>query len=164
MSPGKWGRGFEELEAFMKVKDVIKMFGLAIVLVGLSACASVNHSGSGTEPAVAAKEAPAIKLPDSLYCTRTAVEDRLTVNLAPLKEALENPDEVLEVFISRSGHEIGSLGQVGGGAHFQDWVFINLAPADAAVFDSSPSVRFTLKVVNGKGETLVTRPVTLMMN
>lgn len=148
----------------MKVKDLIKIFGLALILVGLSACASSNPSGSGVELAATGQEAQAIKLPDSLYCTWTAVEDRLTVNLAPLRDALGNPEEMLEVFIYRSGREIGSLGRVGGGAHFEDFAFINLPPADSAVFNESASVRFALKVKNNQGETVAERNIFLIMN
>ena len=147
----------------MKVKDLIKIFGLALILVGLSACASANSSGSSVELAASGQETQAIKLPDSLYCTRTAVEDRLTVDLTPLRDALGNPDEILEVFLYRSGREIGSLGQVGGGVRFQDFVFVNLAPVDAAVFNTSDSVRFALKVVNGQGETVAERNIFLIM-
>jgi len=147
----------------MKVKDLIKIFGLALILVGLSACASANSSGSSVELAASGQETQAIELPDSLYCTSTAVADRLTINLAPLRDALGNPDEILEVFLYRSGREVGSLGQVGGGVRFQDFVFVNLAPVDAAVFNTSDSVRFALKVVNGQGETVAERNIFLIM-
>ncbi|MHB8055087.1 MAG: hypothetical protein ACYDH3_07570 [Candidatus Aminicenantales bacterium] len=144
----------------MKAKNWTMIFGLALVLAGLSGCAS---TGSSVEAAPSGPAAAAIKLPDSLFCTRTAVEARLTVTLAPLKETLGNPEETLTVILMRSGHEVGILGKVGGGAQFQDFAMINLAPADAAVFDTSASVRFTLKVVNGRGDTLAMRNVVLMM-
>jgi hypothetical protein len=144
----------------MKAKNIVLIFSLAGVLVGLSGCSS---TGSDVEVAPSGPSAAAIKLPDSLYCTRTSVEDRLSVTLAPLKEALGNPDETLTVILYRSGREVATLGKIGGGEHFQDFVMINLAPADAAVFDTSASVRFALKVVNGRGETLADRAIFLTM-
>jgi hypothetical protein len=147
----------------MKSNHLTGIFGLGLILIGLIGCSSATGPGADVELAATGAKPASFKLPDSLYCTRTAVENRITVNLAPLRETLGNPAETIEVFLCRSGREIASLGKIGGGAGLKDFTYVNLMPADHAVFDTSSSARFGLKLKNAAGENLAERAIILMM-
>ena len=144
----------------MKINRLIGICGLGLILVGLTGCSSATGPGADVE---AGAPAASFKLPDSLYCTRTPVENRITVNLAPLRNTLGNPTETVEVFLCRAGREIASLGTIGGGAMLKDFTYVNLMPADVAVFDASGSARFGLRVKNAAGAKLADRAIILMM-
>ncbi len=147
----------------MKINRLLGVFSLGLILVGLTGCSSATQSGANMEPAVSGGEAGAIKLPDSLYCNQTAVENRLTVNLAPLREALGNPAETLEVILGRSGRDIASLGKIGGGEALKDFAYVDMMPNDYAIFETSASGRFSLKVINAAGKTVAQRTIILTM-
>jgi len=144
----------------MKINRLIGICGLGLILVGLAGCSSATGPGADVETGA---PAASFKLPDSLYCNGTAVENRITVNLAPLRDALGNPAETVEVFLCRAGREIASLGKVGGGALLKDFAYVDLMPADVAVFDASGSARFGLRVKNAAGQKLADRALILMM-
>ena len=148
----------------MKIKTMIAGFGFALVIAGLSGCASTNPAGSDVAPAASGRPTAEIALPDSLYCTWTGVESRLSVNLAPLRAALGTAGETYEVFLFRQGRKIGTLGKFGGGIQMLDFIFVDLPSVDSAVFNTASSVRFALKTANGAGVTVAERNIMLIMN
>lgn len=147
----------------MRIHRLPGLFVLGLIAVGLTGCSSATGPAAEVEVGAPGPAGASIKLPESLYCTRTPVKNRITVNLAPIRDALGTPAETIEVFLCRSGREIASLGKVGGGDVLKDFVYVDLMPADHAVFDASASARFGLRAKNAEGRTLAERAIILMM-
>ena len=128
-----------------------------------------------------------IKLPKSLYCVLTAVQDRYSINLVPLSKALGEPDETWEVQLFRNDHLVTSLGKIGGGMKLEEFILFTLPPVDADAFNSVTASRaemaggsdeqfgenilrsktgrnFQLRVLNAAGGLLAKKKVLLLLN
>ncbi len=128
----------------MEKRSLLTISLAVAVLLGF-ACASFAAPLAGDEAPPAEKQKPVkVKLPKSLYCAMTAIQDRYSINLRPLSEVLGDPAETWEVQLFRNDHMVTSLGKIGGGMKLEEFILFTLPPVDADAFNSATASRAEL--------------------
>lgn len=170
-----------------------KLFAVSIIVVILFAFSFVCFAApAATEdsPAQAGQKPVKIKLPKTLYCAMTTSQDRYTINLRPLTEAIGEPTETWDVVLFRNDHVVTPLGKIGGGMKLEEFIIFTLPPVDADAFNSTTASMaemrggsdeqvgqgredilrsktgrsFQLRVLNANGDLLAKKKVLLVLN
>jgi hypothetical protein len=162
----------------MNRKRLHTIFAIVPVLLGLVFVCFAVPSVNNDAPPLESPKPVKIKLPKSLYCAMTAIQDRYSINLRPISNALGEPAETWEVVLFRNDHLVTPLGKIGGGEKLEEFILFTLPPVDADAFKSTMEQpfnsraesmnqagrNFQLRILNTAGDLLASKKIVLFLN